>query len=318
MNPLGEQILGASLLTHYEDSSPLKVMVDQLTKKIRERGELPHVTVDRQLEILNQLADFPLGQFLIQNKGLNGYWTNYVLTHPSKRRESGLNLEGQHFSDLEDFILNRAPTVLATQERFVIFQEEIQKHLQEGVVVASVPCGLMSDLLMLDYSQLNTYQIIGVDRDSKAIQSIYQNIPINVEFGNIYLFEEDAWELNLKNKADVITSNGLNIYESDDQKVTELYSQFLKNLKPGGVLISSFLTPPPGLSVKTEWKMSDIDQGNALLQKIIFADILDASWQKYRSTILTQEQLEQAGFVNIQILSGRANIFPTMIARAPK
>lgn len=43
----------------------------------------------------------------------------------------------------------------------------------------------------------------------------------------------------------LIASNGLNIYEPEDDRVIQLYRGFHDALKPGGVLITSALTPPP-------------------------------------------------------------------------
>ncbi len=303
------------MLSHGQHVSSLDKEIKSLSKKIQERGDLPHVSVTEQLKILNAMASFPLGQFLIQNKGLNGYWTNYILMHPSRGRITGLNSDGQPFSEFEDFILNRAPTCLATQERFVIFQQELQKHCTNGTALASIPCGLMSDLLTLDFSDLNDYQLYGVDIDDNAISDVQERVLTSNQSQKASFVKGDAWRTPLPRKVDVITSNGLNIYEHDDTRVVELYRQFFDNLKPGGILITSFLTPPPGLTDNLEWNTSEINQMDARLQKIIFADILSVAWQAYRSSELTVQQLKDAGFSDIRIIQDRAGIFPTVIAQ---
>ena len=71
---------------------------------------------------------------------------------------------------LEDFFLNRAPWALATQGRFVIFKREIQGKLFEGCSLASVPCGMMADLLDLDYSSLNHVSLHGFDLDPTTLE----------------------------------------------------------------------------------------------------------------------------------------------------
>ena len=37
-------------------------------------------------EIRERLNSFELGRFLLNNLGLNGYWTSYVLLHPDRRQ----------------------------------------------------------------------------------------------------------------------------------------------------------------------------------------------------------------------------------------
>ncbi|XVN42481.1 MAG: hypothetical protein RCG15_07740 [Candidatus Rickettsia vulgarisii] len=52
-----------------------------------------------ELELLNQLAEFDLGKFLLLNKGLNGYWTSYLILY-------GLNKKD--LSPLENWVLHSA------------------------------------------------------------------------------------------------------------------------------------------------------------------------------------------------------------------
>jgi hypothetical protein len=67
----------------------------------------------------------------------------------------------------------------------------------------------------------------------------------------------------------LLISNGLNVYEPDDEKVTELYQQFFKALMLGGILVTSFLTPSPNIDPNYEWDMSQINSEDLLLSKII-------------------------------------------------
>jgi hypothetical protein len=57
-----------------------------LIDKIQNRGDLPHVSVKKQLELIEQLTEFELGRFLIEKGCLDGYWTHYVVTHPTQGR----------------------------------------------------------------------------------------------------------------------------------------------------------------------------------------------------------------------------------------
>lgn len=290
-----EEMTDQQNLSHSQRNEALKV----ITHKVVTRGDLPDITVEKQLEIINQLTEFGLGRFLIERGGLNGYWTDYIIKHPT----------GKDLNSLEVFLLNQAPSVLATQQRFKIFKEEVQKRLHNGSSLASIPCGLMADLLDLDYSHTPDISITGIDLDLESIAHARQYSK-KVHLEHLCTFsQQDAWALENDAEFDLITSNGLSIYEPDNAKVTTLYSGFWKVLKPGGILITSFLTPP------SEWKKDVVNPEDARLQKIIFADILDCKWQIFRSEKEVKSQLETAGFVDIKIIYDTAHIFPTIIAR---
>lgn len=89
---------------------------------------------------------------------------------------------------------------------------------------------------------------------------------------------------------------------------------FYRALKTNGKLVTSFVTPPPTQSEVCEWDFSKIDKDHLLLQKIIFADILNAKFQCYRSSLQTKQQLESAGFKQIKFIYDNAKLFPTVIA----
>ena len=104
------------------------------------------------LRLRSALGQFELGRFLLDNRGLNGYWTSYVLLFPDRGRQTNLSSDGTPLSELETWLLNRCPIILATQERFRIAQMVTQQQLRAGMSLASLPCGLMDDLLSLDYT----------------------------------------------------------------------------------------------------------------------------------------------------------------------
>lgn len=315
--PAASNTTTSQILSHNRVSHGFDTSFTSAKEKISQRGDLPHVSVERQLELLEQLAAFPLGRFLIENGGLNGEWTDVILMHPHTAQGPGLDAEGRSLTELEDFLFNHAPTVRATQERFNIFRAEVQERLHDGAVVASVPCGVMSDLLSLDYSGLKDISLVGADLDPDTLASA-RRASEAVAIGKSTRFVEgDAWALDLGAPVDLITSNGLNLYERDDDRVTDLYRKFHDNLKPGGVLVTSYLTFPPGQAVPTEWQMDKLDLAAAMQQRIVFVDVLAATWTAYRSTETTIAQLKEAGFVDIEVKSGEAGIFPTVIAKRP-
>ncbi|MBI3236376.1 MAG: hypothetical protein HYZ48_01510 [Chlamydiales bacterium] len=96
-------------LSHEQRDSSLQAAIDSIVRKVKNRQNLPYVSVERQLELIDLLADFGLGRFLLERGGLNGYWTDYAIKHPSKGRLTGLNDENKPLNTLEDFLLNQAP-----------------------------------------------------------------------------------------------------------------------------------------------------------------------------------------------------------------
>jgi SAM-dependent methyltransferase len=176
----------------------------------------------------------------------------------------------------------------------------------------------MRDLLGLDFTAVEKFRLVGIDIDPKALEAAKQ---LAEEFGlsdHVGFFEKDAWNLPFQDRFTLLTSNGLNIYESDDVKVTELYRQFFNVLAPGGVLVTSFLTTPPVLDPNSEWNMTRIDQEALLLQKIVFSDVLDAKWQCFRTSKTTFSQLQTAGFCEIEFIYDDAHIMPTVVAHKPE
>ena len=276
-----------SILSHTTQFS-FDEKILEISEKIRNRGDLPYVTVERQLELLGLLSTFDLGRFLLLHGGLNGYWIDYAI-----QNESSSNV-------IEDFILNKSPFALATRERFGIFKTEIQKRVREEVSFASIPCGVMSDLLTLDFSEVTNFTLTGIDLDPDAMGQ-----------GNeqTRFLQRDAWNLQIEQKFDLVTSNGLNIYEPDHDRVVALYRQFHIALKADGVLVTSFLAVPK------EWNLKEVNPQDAVMQKILFLDIINSKWQVFRTEAEVRAQLEDAGFAIVEVLYDKAHIFPTIVAK---
>lgn len=260
---------------------------------------LPH---DVELKLVEELTQFPLGQFLLSNKGLNGFWTAYaILQGPQK----------QNLHPLENWLLNYAPCFKATRQRFYIFQKQLQKLLKNNTQLASIPCGLMDDLLTLNYSSYHGCHLTGIDLDPQSIELATQNAKEKNNNHSSFI-NKDAWHLNFSAKFDVITSNGLNIYEKDNHKLIKLYQQFHNALKDTGHLLTSFITPPFFEDRSPRWKIKE--PCDALKEGAIFIDILQAGWQCHRTEEETRAQLQEAGFKIKQIIYDEQTIFPTVIA----
>lgn len=267
--------------------------VTDIQERLKNSADLA-LPLDEELKLLEELTQFKLGKWLLENKGLNGFWTAYLILHAPEK---------QNLSTLENFVVNELPVVCATRERFGIFQKQLHKYVKPGMAVASAPCGMMDDLLLLEIDNLNLY---GLDLDENSIKLATENA---LKFGKKAEFaKSNAWDLSAyQGKFNVITSNGLNIYESDDAKVTELYKQFNMALASEGILITSFLTPPAA------WQ--NIDAEKLKKQRAIFKDIIGAKWQSFRTEEVTKKQLEAAGFEVIEIIYDKQHMFPTVVAR---
>lgn len=314
MNILKAQQPSSQNLSHEQRELSFEAAKQTTTDKIQSRGDLPYVSVEKQLELLDQLSQFDLGKFLIERTGLTGFWTHYIVSHPLKGCLSGLNQNNMPFHPLEDFLLNRAPVCLATQQRFAIFKTLLQEHLQEGY---SRLHSLRTNghLLDLDFSNLSEFFLYGIDLDPETLFQAMSYAEERKLAKKCTFSQQNAWDLKDDSKFDLITSNGLNIYEPDDEKVIELYRQFYNCLKSQNVLATSFLTPPPIPDLKCELILDRVNHQDALLQKIIFSDILSAKWQVFRTKETVKAQLNQAGFCEIEFFYDEAHIFPTVVAK---
>ncbi len=302
------------LISHAIATQSIDIAIQDITARIKQQGDKPYVTVSYQLELLEQLSQFDFGRFLLLNRGINGYWTHYMLTHPWFGRKTRESAPGVPLTDLEAFILDKAPLMLATQERFEIFLQKNQESVKNNAMLACIPCGMMGELLYLDFKDITRIQLIGLDYDPDTLVDAktlakQQGLEYYIE-----LNQGNAWEFDVENKFDLISSNGLTIYEPDDKQVVKLFDKFYKALKPGGKLVTSFITISASFTEQCEWDMSRINPKDLLLQKIVFADILEAKFQCFRSSAQTRQQLQSAGFKEIEFIYDKARMFPTVIA----
>jgi SAM-dependent methyltransferase len=293
------------------EEASFEAVLESARSRLRAAPALPGVTLDQQLALLDELAGFELGRFLLVNRGLNAWWTHQLVTYdPSAARADSL-------TDLERRVFEALPATLATRQRFGIFRAQLQKRLAPGMALASVPCGLMGELLLLDYTGLEDVTLTGIDLDQQALDAARQLAETRGLGERVTLRREDAWALSLENAVDVLTSNGLNIYEPDDARVVALYRSFFQALKPGGTLVTSFLTPAPAMSPDSPWDMTKTQPALLQLQYLLFVRLIDAKWSAYRTHAQTAQQLEEAGFTNVEFIDDDARMFPTVIARKP-
>jgi ubiquinone/menaquinone biosynthesis C-methylase UbiE len=274
-----------------------EVAVQNIAQRVKD------IDTEEASKIFAELQTFELGRYLILNQSLNGFWTHYCVAEQATNRKQK---DFFGLTDTENFILNEAPVMLATQERFLIFRKYIQEKLTNNIKLASVPCGLMDDLIGLNFSAHQGVTITGIDVDSHSIKLAEENAQNNPAAN--YNFKcADAWNLTeYTQQFDLLTSNGLNIYVPEIEDEQRLYHSLAATLKPNGYIVTSFLTPPPWLGA---------DESALKKQKLIFADILGVKWQVYRTEDQIKMMFENAGLVIETIDYDRQRLFPTIVAQ---
>lgn len=228
---------------------------------------------------------------------------------PYKGRITARNQVGEPLSEMEKFLLNKSPQFLSTQERFVIFQKFLRDQIKPNMTVASIPCGLMDEILTLRVEKIEHVEVVGIDVDHESLEHAvwnYQTLSATPTYNNFTLKTEqkDAFNLESENRFDIITSNGLNIYVEDDDRVIELYKEFYKALKPDGILLTSHVVYPPH-----EFDDEDFEYANT-----IFYEILNCNW-KSRSVEACVSQLFAAGFDVISIEFDSRQLYPTFFCK---
>lgn len=262
-----------------------------------------------------QLSQTELGRFLIANNGaISGWWTHYCI----------LGFRQYEITNpVEQFLLEEAPVILATRERFGHFQTVMRQVIEANcyetpvMKIASIPGGMAADLLTLNldadvkHCQL---QFVNIDLDQAVFplsQAFAKQLGCNIP---LECRHEDAWSLSAREEFDLVASNGLNVYVPQREKVILLYERILNTLKPGGTLVTSALTPPPN-NKNCEWNMENIDQVAFSRQAGIFAQILRATWSNFCTTKEMIERLTEAGFVDIKVIPDSRNMFPTFVGQ---
>ncbi|EWM49066.1 SAM-dependent methyltransferase [Bordetella holmesii] len=273
-----------------------------LEARLAELGDLPGWPVSRQVALLRDVANCQLGEFLLTHGGLDAHWTDVVVGRQPGTGEA-----------TERMLLQRLPAAAATRARFEIFTRQLQHALRPGMALVSLPCGTLTDLLSLDFSQARPARLIGIDIDDAALATAARRA---AELGmDVELRQEDAWRCRLDVAADIVVSHGLSIYEPDDDRVRELYRRCAAMLKPTGLLVTSFMTPPPSLSPDSPWRMDILNPDDLMLQQVLFTRLLQPAWTGLRSHARTRALLQDAGLDEIVFHDDPAALFPTVTAR---
>ena len=205
------------------------------------------------------------------------------------------------------------PVFNATQQRFQIFKQEVSKFINDNINILSAPSGLMPELECQGFNKYSGVKITALDLDAK-LQNMLSDKYKGTEFHGLYnLVLEDVYNISYDNEFDLVVSNGLNIYIPGYKDVEKLYRLFYSSLNTGGKLITSFLTPPPIFDTSSPWDLKFLDDDKLKLQKNVFIDVLNITWNCYMSEKTFIKLLEDVGFCNISIIWDKCKIFPTVI-----
>lgn len=306
-----ELLRDESNITHSQKWNNVEAAFEAHKKKFNELGNVLGVSVESLELILKEMTKFPMGRHILMTGGANGIWTDYMISYPWVQKDVASKM--LTMNRLEYFIIFECLSVVAQRELFLFAQKEAQKHVKEGCRLVSLPCGVMRDLLELDYSGVSKYSLIGVDLDLESIQAAHK-LAFEEEISNVQFVQDDAWKFEAEEPVDFINSIGLNVYESDRERVVELYRQFAKSLKKGGVLFTGVLTYPPGWEKKSDWILENIPEGHYEMDKIVIDDVLALHWQNYRTLEEIEEDFLGAGFSKVEIIPDRYCVFPAVIA----
>jgi hypothetical protein len=230
------------MLSHIEVQESDRVIqerVESIKNRLRSTDEKTlMLPLEETLALVDAMAKCDgLGRWLLIHQGLNGVWTaELILRHA-----------GQNPSEFARWLAYDAPGFRSTRERFYIFRDQLHSLIEKGNKhFVSVPCGTMEELFTLEPKNPELLQFTGVDLDplaEKWIQEAEARYPQVSAVKKTFL-NHNAFDLGaVVQNADVVVSNGLNVYVANDEEVINLYRSFASVLKKGGTLVTSHLSP---------------------------------------------------------------------------
>lgn len=262
-----------------------------------------------QLSLLEQLSAFEFGRSLIRHQRLTRYWRHYILTY------SLCQPQYDQLSPLHVEMLNHFPLINAIQQRHRIVLAQLQQRVQNNTRLLSLPCGLMEELAYLEYKHIEQIELVGVDRDDKALEQARGICQARRIYPFTALYNQDPWQLEKLGKFDAISSHSLILYEPNKTKIASFYQQCYNSLNKNGLFITSFLTPPPDLDMECEWDFRYLEAKYLRKQKILFSEVLQTKWQAYQKSVHLRDLLSQAGFQDIQFFYDEAKLFPVVVGQ---
>ncbi len=286
----------------------LGVDIDTIAEGISQKVQLNDgllIPSSEVIDLIHQLKEFELGRAMLTTGVLTSSWVDYICHNETSPTGH----------PLETWFLSKSPKIKAARERYYITRDALQSHLRSNMVFCVMPCGVISKVAELDYSNISNIKIIGYDNDIQGlVRAEMQMQPlVDQRKVNLLLLKKNIWLLEDRNQHDLIISNRLSVLEADSQKILGLFEKYYAALKRNGIFISSFFTPSPLHNLHTSpWK--NVDVNDVLTEHSIFVDIMDfrpATRPEGKMIML----LEKAGFEIVDIFYDTQCIYPTIIAR---
>jgi ubiquinone/menaquinone biosynthesis C-methylase UbiE len=296
--------------------------VENAVKRRITNAKISNDEKEKQLAFLDEVGKGFLTRELMIYRRLGAESSQWVVYwYPRQGHKAKKFPNGYKITELEREILENFPFSVASQERFNIFQEETAKEIKrlkpqnQNIVIASCPCGMMDDLLTIPEIRDDNIQLYGIDIDKRVIMMADANVRRYDLSDHTVLSQQNAWRLTFENKFEILLSNGLNLRETDTGRNVDLYKTFFKALKPGGLIITSFLTFPPDSTQKSTWNLNNLDPKYILREKQIMHDIIRIEWQNFNTHDQMKQILEVAGFSDVKFNNGKTGVYPTVTAR---
>jgi len=270
------------LQTHTTDHVDFQERFEKIRARLVAAGDTQFGPLNEKLELLKAMSEFDYGRHLLVNGGLSGRWSHYAFYEYSR-----LKVAGHKFHPTEVRLLEMAG-MASQRERLDISQALIKQSLCEGIQMLSVPCGVMADLLTIDYSALSDFRLVGVDLDPESLAlaedfSRQNNLRNKCEF-----IKGDAWHLPFQSEFDIVISLGLNFYSPSVEAALELYRSLYQTVKPAGRLIVTYSTPMLG-DPRSERDPAFTTPEDMKLGKLM-AEVVQG---KYLSNVNTSEDIVQ-------------------------
>lgn len=220
----------------------------ELRARVESSANLSSADQNTRFALLQQLSEFDLGRFLLVNRGLNGYWTDVIVNRPA---DANANTKLQYANSLEEYFFESSPVFAARREAQQLIHQEVREVLRPGSCVASVPSGLMSEVLLATQAPFSGVDLFAIDYDAENFDWINKRYSDRLVGNTLHTLQMNATQLDFVESFDVICSIGLTIYMPNDEEVQELINRLYTALKPnGGKLITTFAATPEEYSPK--------------------------------------------------------------------
>ena len=296
----------AKLQTHGFDQTNFDKKLSEIRERLNQAGDTKQGTLTNKLAYLQQLTEFEFGRFMISNGGLNGRWSHYAFY------EYPRFIDKNKIHPLELRILE-SPFQKSNRERISLVQSILLPELFEGISILSVPCGVMADLTSLDYTKISDFSVTGVDLDNESLKLARSFAEQHKKQNNIHFERQDAWNLKFESNFDIVVSLGLNMYSPSLDIAMQLYKTLFSQLKRGGKLIISFLTPdissPDSERDVTLLTPEEIDRQD------IAREVLQIKYQQHTCTSKQIVQyLKEAGFSSVSCYYSKFRAFNIAVA----